>query len=61
MWTHGARRCVFVVGGEQPILRIVDGHSSIREQVVRSDAAAVLADLWEREDSVATSFMETFA
>jgi hypothetical protein len=49
MWINGDRRCVLVVGGEQMILRIVDATSIIREQVVRSDAAALLAGLWEQE------------
>lgn len=50
MWRHGALRCVFVVGGEQLLLRLVDATSILREQVVAADAAAVLADLWETED-----------
>lgn len=50
MWTHGARRCVFVVGGEQLLLRLVDATSILREQVVGADAAALLAGLWETED-----------
>ena len=50
MWRHGARRCVFVVGGEQMVLRLVDATSILREQVVGADAAALLANLWETED-----------
>jgi hypothetical protein len=50
MWSHGALRCVFVVGGEQLLLRLVDATSIRREQVVGADAAALLADLWETED-----------
>jgi hypothetical protein len=50
MWSNGARRCVLAIGGEQPILRLVDATSVIREQVVRSDAVALLADQWEREE-----------
>jgi hypothetical protein len=50
MWRHGARRCVFVVGGEQMLLRLVDATSILREEVVGADAAAMLAGLWETED-----------
>ena len=50
MWKHGARRCVFVIGGEQLLLRLVDATSILREEVVGADAAAVLAGLWETED-----------
>jgi hypothetical protein len=50
MWKHGARRCVFIVGGEQMLLRLVDGTSILREQAVGADAAATLADLWEIDD-----------
>ena len=49
MWKHGARRCVFVIGGEQLLLRLVDATSILREEVVGADAAAALADLWETE------------
>jgi hypothetical protein len=55
MWTHGDHRCVFVVGGEQMLLRLVDATSILREQVVGADAAAVLATLWETEDASAAS------
>jgi len=62
MWTHGARRCFLTIGGEQPILRLVDGTSIVREQVVRSDAAALLADQWEREERhVLLPMTEAFA
>jgi hypothetical protein len=50
MWKHGAHRCVFIVGGAQMMLRLVDATTVLREQVVNADAAAVLANLWEMED-----------
>ena len=51
MWKHGARRCVFIVGGEQLLLRLIDGMSILREQVVAgADAATMLAELWQIED-----------
>jgi hypothetical protein len=50
MWKHGARRCVFIVGGAQRILRLVDATTVLREQAVSADAAAPLARLWEMED-----------
>jgi hypothetical protein len=51
MWKHGARRCVFIVGGEHLLLRLVDGTSILREQVViGADAAATVAERWNIED-----------
>jgi hypothetical protein len=49
MWISGDRRCVLVVGGEQMILRIVDATSILREEIVRSDTAALVANRWEQE------------
>ena len=62
MWSNGARRCIFVIGGEQPVLRLIDATSIIREQVVGSEAAAFLASLWEREeDHAPLSVMQAVA
>ena len=53
MWSRGDRTCMVVFSGEQITLRLVEGDTVIREQVVIAGGAIRLAEIWETEDRCA--------
>lgn len=53
MWRLGIRKCMLVVGREQVMLRLVEGGSILREELVAPRFAARLAESWKIEQRCA--------